>query len=379
MSDAVRDGLAALRVGDAATAAGLLERAVAEGPGEARAWYALGVARRALGRGDAMEAAERALALAPREPQILILKADLLDAAGAADEAARFYAGAVRAGGDPARLPAGLAAEVARAATAMDAHAGRATARVEAVLADAGFVPGRSPARFARALDLLAGRAQIYPQQPSRFHYPGLAPIEWFDPEDFGWAPALEAAAPAIRAELETALAEATPFAPYVEADAIRPGAHAQGLVGDAGWSALYLVKEGAPVPAAAARFPATMATLAHVPLCDSAGTPSVLFSRLKPGARIPPHTGFLNTRLICHLAVIAPPGCSLRVGNERREWREGELSIFDDTIEHEAMNGSARDRTVLIFDIWRPELSEEERHLVRALFAATRAGGMAV
>ena len=304
---------------------------------------------------------------------MLILKADLLAAAGDADGAARFHAGAVRAAGDPARLPAALAAEIRRAEAEVAAHAARRTGTLEAALARAGFVAGRSSPRFARALDLLAGRAQVYPQQPSRFYFPGLAAIEWFDRADFPWVAALEAATHAIRAELEAAT---PPFTPYVEPDAIRPGADDLGLAGNAGWGALYLVKEGVSVTANAARFPATMAAIAQVPLCDSAGTPSVLFSRLKPGARIPPHTGFLNTRLIAHLAVVAPPGSWLRVGNERRVWREGEVSVFDDTIEHEAANESALDRTVLIFDVWRPELTGDERALIRALFAATRGGG---
>jgi hypothetical protein len=44
---------------------------------------------------------------------------------------------------------------------------------------------------------------------------------------------------------------------------------------------------------------------------------------------------------------------------------------VFDDTIEHEAVNGSDRARVVLIFDIWRPELTLEERGQVAALLAA--------
>ena len=48
-----------------------------------------------------------------------------------------------------------------------------------------------------------------------------------------------------------------------------------------------------------------------------------------------------LNTRLICHLPLIVPNGCWLRVGNETREWEEGKLLIFDDSIEHEAKNPS--------------------------------------
>jgi aspartyl/asparaginyl beta-hydroxylase (cupin superfamily) len=74
---------------------------------------------------------------------------------------------------------------------------------------------------------------------------------------------------------------------------------------------------------------------------------------------------------LICHLPLILPGQCALRVGNETREWREGELFIFDDTIEHEAWNSSGELRVVLLFDIWRPELSREERVLVAAMLEA--------
>jgi hypothetical protein len=49
---------------------------------------------------------------------------------------------------------------------------------------------------------------------------------------------------------------------------------------------------------------------------------------------------------------------------------------IFDDTIEHEAWNRSDADRYSLIFDIWRPELSEDERACVAALCEAIDAYG---
>ena len=88
-------------------------------------------------------------------------------------------------------------------------------------------------------------------------------------------------------------------------------------------------------------------------------------------GARIQAHNGMINTRLICHLPLIVPPGCGFRVGNETREWEVGKLLIFDDTIEHEAWNDSGEDRVVLIFDVWRPELSMDERRAVTAIFEA--------
>jgi aspartyl/asparaginyl beta-hydroxylase (cupin superfamily) len=78
-----------------------------------------------------------------------------------------------------------------------------------------------------------------------------------------------------------------------------------------------------------------------------------------------------LNARLICHLPLIVPAGCEFRVGNDVRQWVEGKAWVFDDTIEHEAWNRSEHDRYILLFDIWRPELGEEERAAVGALCEA--------
>ena len=76
-----------------------------------------------------------------------------------------------------------------------------------------------------------------------------------------------------------------------------------------------------------------------------------------------------LNVRYIVHLPLVVPPHCSFRVGNKAVEWREGEMLLFDDTVEHEARNDSDRDRLVLIFDVWRPELSQDERDAIVRLF----------
>jgi aspartyl/asparaginyl beta-hydroxylase (cupin superfamily) len=116
---------------------------------------------------------------------------------------------------------------------------------------------------------------------------------------------------------------------------------------------------------------PATWEAVLKLPLPRISGWgPTVVFSLLKGGAHIAAHNGMFNTRLVCHLPLIVPPGCSFRVGNETREWEEGKLMIFDDTIEHEARNDSDEDRVVLIFDVWRPELSEQERFELTALFS---------
>ena len=91
----------------------------------------------------------------------------------------------------------------------------------------------------------------------------------------------------------------------------------------------------------------------------------------LAPHSHIPAHTGVTNTRLIVHLGLIVPPSCRFRVGNETREWREGEAFVFDDSIEHEAWNDGDDLRVVLIFDIWNPNLSAAEREMVSAMMVA--------
>ena len=131
-------------------------------------------------------------------------------------------------------------------------------------------------------------------------------------------------------------------------------------------WSVYYLWRDGVAYEEHQARCPRTMAALRNWPRCEVPGaSPNALFSILDAKTRIPPHTGVNNTRLIVHLPLIVPPECWFRVGGEQREWEPGKAFVFDDTMEHEAWNGSNEPRAVLIFDIWNPHVSPEERAMV--------------
>jgi hypothetical protein len=234
--------------------------------------------------------------------------------------------------------------------------------------------------RFAEAIDILFGRREIFHQQPSAFYFPGLPQRQFYEREEFAWAPALEAETAAIRGELLTLIEEGASFTPYVEAEEDRPSRDFHGMQDDPSWGAFYLWKDGTLIEDNAARCPRTVAALSRVPMSRiGTRTPSVLFSLLRPGAHIPPHNGMLNSRLICHLPLVVPPGGWLRVGNETRQWEPGKLLIFDDSIEHEAMNPSAEVRVILLFDIWRPELSEGERRGVSTVFEAIDGYGAAL
>ena len=95
------------------------------------------------------------------------------------------------------------------------------------------------------------------------------------------------------------------------------------------------------------------------------------MFSLLAPNTSIPPHVGVNNARLVCHLPLVVPEGCWFRCGAETRYWKRGEAFVFDDTIEHEAMNPTDELRIVFIFDCWHTDLSEVEREAVKTLIEA--------
>ena len=363
-------GFEALRRGDAAQARERFRDALAQGENHAPVHVGLAYACRALNDAVGFAAAvDRALALDPRNLHALILKGDHLAALGDERAAGSFYRTALNGAPPEEQLGSELKRELGRVRQACDAY----SARFEEVLRSALRAKGMSDTggRFAQSLDILFGRRQVYHQQPRKFYFAELPQVQFFDRALFPWMEALEAATAGIRAELLAVMREDGAFSPYVEADPARP-ATAGTMVGNPDWSAFYLIKYGERVERNAERCPRTMEAISRVPLVSMQGrSPSVLFSLLKPGAHIPPHTGMVNTRCICHLPLVVPSGCEFRVGNEVRPWVEGRAWAFDDTIEHEAWNRSAETRVILLFEVWRPELTEEERARVCAVFEA--------
>jgi aspartate beta-hydroxylase len=325
----------------------------------------------------APDAIEGALARNPRDVAALIGKADHLAAGGDMRGASAFYLQAVRVA-STVPIAAELRGEVARAQAACDAIASRIEATLREELALHGLDDGKTSRRFRESLDILFGHRQPYVQQPQYYFFPGLPQIQFFDRESFPWLAAVEAATPAIRSELQAVMRDPNALQPYVTSDPSRPRSGQAGMADNPDWSAFYLWKNGAPVAGNAERCPKTLEALDAVPFPRVRGRmPSVLFSVLRPGAHIPAHNGFINTRLICHLPLVVPDGCSFRVGNETRTWVEGKAWVFDDTIEHEAWNRSAETRVVLLFEVWRPELTQRERAMVTAMFEAIDAHGI--
>lgn len=122
-------------------------------------------------------------------------------------------------------------------------------------------------------------------------------------------------------------------------------------LDGQQGWDIFGLYFLGVRIDLNCDLCPKTAKLLQAIPGMLTAG-----FSLLQPGAHIIPHAGKSISVLRCHLGLIVPPKCGLRVGPDIRPWVAGECLVFDDTFEHEAWNLSSFSRVVLLLDFRAPE-----------------------
>ena len=320
-------------------------------------------------RGDAaaeQAALQRQLEIEPRNLPALMLSGELMARMGDDRAANSFFQAALNQAAATPNMPTALHPMLHRARDFVERVQVKFEQHLMEGLDQAGLT---RDGRVGTAVDMLLGRKQLYLQQPSSFYFPGLPQRQFYERDEFPWLPGIENAVPDMQAELRAVLAEGKDFAPYVEANSDRPRA-ANPLINDPKWGAYYFWRNGEIVSENAARCPVTMHALEHapMPLIDQR-SPIALWSLLKPDTHIQPHHGLLNTRLICHIPLIVPDNCAIRVGNETRSWREGEALIFDDSFEHEAWNKSNNTRVILLFEIWRPEISSEERAALTTIF----------
>jgi aspartate beta-hydroxylase len=352
----------------------LLQRAAAADPANPVVPLNLSFTFAALGdAAGEMAALTRALTIDPYFLPALLARAAWFERGGKTRQAAKIYKDVLTIVPPDARVEPWLAERLAHAREVVErnraALAAHLETRLDPIRAGAGL--GQSErARFEESREVMIGARKIFLQQPTLLHYPRLPAIPFYERGDFPWLAEVEAASDMIRGELAALLAEqGGDFSPYVRHPDGVPLHQWAELNHSPKWSAYFLWQNGQAIADHTAQCPGTTALLARLPLADVPGiAPAAFFSNLEPKTRIPPHSGVTNARLIVHLPLIVPPGCWFRVGNETREWVPGQALIFDDTIEHEAWNGSDQPRIILIFDIWNPLLSPAEQALVRAL-----------
>lgn len=369
----IQTAIDALRRGDAAHARSVLTALIDGGAPPPLPWFLL--AQACHGAGDEAGEARALDALLAQEPRHLaglLMRGALMARRGDRRGASSFYRTALNIVAiTEGELPPGLVPMVQSAQRYMAESQEEYAAFLRSRLEEAGLAGTLDGGPVADAYAMMLGRKELYLQQPTSFYYPGLPQRQFYERHEFPWIAEIEAAIPAMRDELLAVLDEEAGFDPYVRSNPDRP-LPSNALLDDPSWGARYLWEYGQPVAAHAERAPAAMRALerAPMPVIDRR-SPMALYSLLKPGTHIKPHNGLLNTRLICHIPLITNPDCGLRVGNETRRWDEGKALIFDDSIEHEAWNRGSATRVVLLFEIWRPEIGEDQRRALTALFEA--------
>ena len=363
----------AVATGDLRRAVTLLSEAAESRPEDAELWMKVAALHRATGSPQAaLDAVHRALAVSPLDFTMLLMKASLLQRLGHPDAGQAW--GHALAQKPQRELPPQLAAVVAEGekqhSAWLDAREGRLKAAMGSAEQSAGDEERR---RIERFRNNVLGRTRAYDSTPTHFHFPELSQREFHPRRLFPWLDELEAATETIAEELKAVMAaERAELVPYIQYDEHLPLAQWKPLNRNPDWTAIHLWRNGELIEANARHCPNTLKLLEGLLQPQGRGSgPNAMFSLLAPGTAIPPHVGVSNARLVCHLPLVVPEGCWFRVGAETRYWKRGEAFVFDDTIEHEALNPSSELRVVFIFDIWHPDLSVAERDAVTALIGS--------
>jgi ornithine lipid ester-linked acyl 2-hydroxylase len=121
-----------------------------------------------------------------------------------------------------------------------------------------------------------------------------MTAIQFFDNADFPWIPEFEASTDVIRAEMQ-ALDPDDDFGVWPRPDMTKQD-----------WEIHPLVVPGTSPNPGWATCPETMKALKRVH-----GVKMAVFSKLRPGAEILPHTGYTKAVLKGHLPLVIPPNAS--------------------------------------------------------------------
>lgn len=185
--------------------------------------------------------------------------------------------------------------------------------------------------------------------------FPGLENRPVRSPQGDPVADYLHAAAPKIREEALSLRSRTLSFT--------------GGVVTSGAWLIYPLWYMGLNLPFMTVHCPELKRIAAEIPRCGMAHPFSeALLSWQEPHTHLGAHCSVDSLRLRYSLGLVVEADCTLRVGDIKKQWQEGECIVFEDCFEHEAWNGDAS-RLVFIIDTWHPDLSVLEREALQSGF----------
>jgi len=204
--------------------------------------------------------------------------------------------------------------------------------------------------------------------QNAHSYVPGLSVKPFWDTSDLPWANKLAKNYKQIRKEFTAITSDMEKL--QQDGNNIWAGALTQEAGGyGEGWSTLVLKDRGIWDEVNCNLFPKT------AKLVEKSGIPAteVFFAAMKPQSDIKLHSDNTNFVLTSHLGLVIPSSgenkCRLSIGDETREWIDGEVMVFDTSIMHDACNESEEMRYILMFRVWHPDLAEDEREALQFIY----------
>ncbi len=366
-------GMRAMADGDPHRAIRHFEHAVELEKGELVLWMNLAGAYRAIGDDELeKQSLEQALTIERGNAAAQLRLAQLEQRRGNNAAALQHWVAVLQLTSAMTDIPEPMEAAIEAGRAFVVAHNDRLAAEIEAELGAEVAADPVAARRFNACVDHALGRRRIYHNECAGILFPFLPADEYFDRHHFPWLSELEARTDVIRKEAIALLAsDHEAIRPYVQQESGLPENKWSKLDQSKDWSACFLWHFGKKIEAICDLCPETAKAIEAVPRSNIPGkAPTAFFSILKPRTRIPPHTGVTNTRAIVHLPLVVPRDCYFRVGGETRPWEEGKAFVFDDSIDHEAINDSDEVRIILILDVWNPHMTEQERAWLTKFYA---------
>jgi aspartyl/asparaginyl beta-hydroxylase (cupin superfamily) len=211
-------------------------------------------------------------------------------------------------------------------------------------------------------------------------YVPGLKAVEFWDTtadeQQDVWAKKLSKQYKALKKEFTQVTADMeqlTEKGNNIWAGALTEDASSYGV----GWKTLVLMNRGQWDPVNVNLFPVTAKAV------RDSGIPAmeVFFASMQPNTSIQMHTDFTNFVLTSHLALDIPYSgenkCRLTVGDQTREWINGQVMLFDTSILHDAVNESDKTRYILMFRVWHPDLTQTERDALQFTYDCLELPGL--